>query len=264
MSTWGRGGRGQEGGIPVAFRVLDSRFADQLEPSKLRILMHIGPTQHDRPVNWEYKSSSGVKQTSLCTLYYCLVNPIYAYVRVSGARLIKSQTLNYWVNSRISFNANSCLREVKVPEPPKCFFFLANIGFLFPLIIAAKTPSLQQFSLTLHKFLKFLKLPLSMFQTVEQQRMGPGGFLPHFKNNITLLLRRINANMCDSVCRQCVSKLLENANMMYCRRLQQYRTRRIEFSSFIQCLFVMKLDQKREKDQRSGLVFAKLKPGSHG
>jgi len=38
---------------------------------------------------------------------------------------------------------------------------------------------------------------------------------------------------------------------------------RIEYSSSFKTSISMKLDQKREKDQRSGLICAKLRPRSH-
>ena len=62
---------------------------------------------------------------------------------------------------------------------------------------------------------------------------------------------------CDSVCQ----KSLQNARKICCWRLQQYRMRRIEYSSSLNTSISMKLYQKREKDQRSGLICAK--PASH-
>ena len=43
----------------------------------------------------------------------------------------------------------------------------------------------------------------------------------------------------------------------------QYRIRSIEYSSLFNTIIPMKLDQKREKDKRSGLICAKRKSGSH-
>ena len=91
--------------------------------------------------------------------------------------------------------------------------------------------------------------------------MGWVVFWRHFGNNYNILfLRRIYAHM-----RLCVSKLLQNARNMRCWRLYmwQYRMCRIEYSPSINTSIPMKLDQKQEKDQRGGLICAKLKLGSH-
>ena len=71
-------------------------------------------------------------------------------------------------------------------------------------------------------------------------------------------LRRIYASI-----RQCASKSLKKAKNMCCWRQQQYRMRRIENSSSLNTSISMKLDQKREKEQRSGLICEKVQPGSH-
>jgi len=86
--------------------------------------------------------------------------------------------------------------------------------------------------------------------------MGRVGFWRHIGNNGILFLRRMYANL-----RYFVSKSLQNARKICCWRLQQYRMRRIVYSSSFNTSTSMKLDQKREKDQRSGLICAKLKPG---
>ena len=62
--------------------------------------------------------------------------------------------------------------------------------------------------------------------------------------------------------RDSVSRSLQNARNMSCWRLQQYRIRRIEYSSSFDSSIPMKLDQKREKDERSGLICGKRKSGS--
>ena len=87
--------------------------------------------------------------------------------------------------------------------------------------------------------------------------MGRVGFRRHFGNNNVVFLRRIYGST-----RQFVSKSLQNARNMSCWRLQQYWIRRIEYSSSFNTSIPMKLDQKREKDQRSGLICAKQKSRS--
>ena len=60
-----------------------------------------------------------------------------------------------------------------------------------------------------------------------------------------------------------MSQLLQNTRTMCCRRLYEYKMPRIVYFSSFNTSFSMKLDQKLEKDQRSGLICAKLKRGSH-
>ena len=61
---------------------------------------------------------------------------------------------------------------------------------------------------------------------------------------------------------ECVSKSLQNARKMCCWRLYRFRIRRLEYSSSFDTSIPLKLDQKREKNERSGLICAKRKSRS--